>query len=162
MFRSFEHSPSISTKNSPDLFGELVDQLNRFGETHYPKNIIDITFDTKSKISESLLSDFARNIRNRYNDASEFYNVRTISQDQLKSLRSLADAAEFIASSCYAVVNLEAECYEYHLVLEKDEEDDRIASLCVDSADGIFYEMLMGNFDNIPMRKEIQEMTEGY
>lgn len=162
MFRPFESSPSISTKNKPDPFGELVDQMNRFGETHYTRNILDLTFDVRNKITASILSDIARNIRNRYNDTSEWYNIRTISDDEIKNLRSLADAAEYIASSYSTVSVLDAECYDYHLLLEKDAEDDRVMHFCIDTVDGVFYEMLMGNFDNIPMRKEIQEMTEGY
>lgn len=147
--------PSVSTKNPTDPFSDLASMMKEFGNTHYTKNLIDITFDVKNKLIESLLHSFAFDIGCRCINAKEQKNVLAISESQYKSLCSLSKAIDYISISLDSATNLESECYEYHFVFGRNDEDDRICTLKVDVEDGIFYEMLMGNFDKIPVRKEV-------
>ena len=147
--------PSVSTKNPTDPFSDLASMMKEFENTHYTKNLIDLTFNTDNCVCAQLLSEFARMLRNRYNDASGKSSILAVSEAQEKSIDSLACAAEYIAYAFDTITELDSECYEYHLVFERNDEDDRICTFKVDVEDGIFYEMLMGNFDKIPVRKEV-------
>lgn len=156
---NFGSGISVSTKNKliPNPFGEIVDSLDmsHFGESHYPKLFFDITIDITNAMSRDMIAKLQDRVSNAVSLLHSGKELDFVVYDPyLKHLEHLNYALNFISQDMMLgyIINFEIECDSFYLIVGQDESDDRYASIKLKTVDGIFYEMIQNNWDNIPKK----------
>ena len=132
-----------------------MDSLSHFGESHYPKLFFDITIDITNAMSRDMIAKFQDRVSNAVSLLHSGKELDFVVYDShVKHLEHLNYALNFIGQDMMLgyIINLEIECDSFYLIVEQDESDDRYANIKLKTVDGIFYEMVLNNWDNIPKK----------